>query len=283
MTIDSHVSNAADPLCLRVCGLTRRYWLGGGTWRKRSPLLGANDVSFEILPGKTLALVGRSGSGKSTVARCVTRLEKPDAGEIWADNTNIARLGSRALAPFRRKIQMVFQDPATSMNPRMSAAEVIEEPLVVQHLGNSEERRYRVAQLMNEVHLSPAWLDRRTRDFSGGQRQRLAIARALALEPKLLVLDEALAGLDLSTQAQIANLLLELQAAHFLTLLLISHDMDLVARMADTIAVMGAGKIVEQGSAAQIIAQPEHQETRALLAAAKHFRSAHAAAQGASR
>jgi ABC-type glutathione transport system ATPase component len=267
-------------LGLRVRGLTRRYWVRNGAWRPLSPLLAVNDVSFAIPPGKTLALVGRSGSGKSTAARCVMRFEKPDTGEIWVGETNIASLGTKALAPFRTKIQMIFQDPATSMNPRMSAADIIEEPLLIQRRGSRTERRDRVAQLMQEVHVSPDWMDRRAGEFSGGQRQRLALARALALEPKLLVLDEALTGLDLSTQARIANLLFELQAARSLTYLLISHDLGLVVRMADLIAVMSGGKIVEQGSTSQVITQPEHPKTRALLAASKHFRATHAAAQG---
>jgi ABC-type glutathione transport system ATPase component len=252
-----------------------------GTWRSRS-LLAVDGISFEIATGKTLAMVGSSGSGKSTVARCVTRLERPDTGEICVAGADIARLGHRELLPFRTQIQMIFQDPVTSMNPRMSAAEIIAEPLFIQRRGSSEERRSRAAELMNEVGLSANWMDRRITEFSGGQRQRLAIARALALRPKLLVLDEALSGLDLSIQAQIANLLLDLQAAHGLTYLLISHDLALVARMADSIAVMSAGKIVEQGPTRQITADPAHSETKALLVAAG-LQSPHAMMCGASQ
>lgn len=280
--VANHVANHATPLGLRVCGLTRRYWVHRG-WRKRSSVLAANDAHFEIPPGKTLALVGSSGSGKSTVARCVMRLEKPDCGEIWLGATNVAQLAADALAPFRTKIQIVFQDPASSMNSRMSAGEIIEEPLLIQRRGNRQERRNRVAQLMHEVYVSPSLIDRRPAEFSGGQRQRLAIARALALEPAILVLDEALTGLDLSTQAQIANLLIELQAARSLTYLMISHDLALVARMADTIAVMSAGRVVELGPADKIISQPVHQETRRLVTAARHSLSSKSAAQGASR
>jgi ABC-type glutathione transport system ATPase component len=282
MAIDSQVSNGA-PLGLCVRRLTRRYAVRHAGWGERSALLAANDVHFEIAPGKTLALVGSSGSGKSTVARCVMRLEKPDAGEIWLGETDIAHLPAAALSPFRTKIQMVFQDPGTSMNPRMSAVEIIEEPLLIQRRGNREERRKRVAKLIEEVRLLPDQMNRRASEFSGGQQQRLAIARALALEPKVLVLDEALTGLDLSTQAQIANLLLELQAAHSLTYLVISHDLALVARMADHIALMSAGTVVEQGPTRQIISQPEHQETRRLVEAASHSILSRAAAQGASQ
>jgi peptide/nickel transport system ATP-binding protein len=245
-------------------------------------VLAADQVSFEIPPGKTLALVGSSGSGKSTVARCVTRLEKPDAGEIWMGETDIARLASRSLAPFRAKLQMIFQDSASSMNPRLSAAEVIEEPLLIQRRGSREERRTRVVKLMNEVRVLPAWMDRPVMEFSGGQRQRIAIARALALAPGVLVLDEAFSGLDVSTQAQIANLLMELQTAYSLTCLLISHDLGLVARLADSIAVMSEGRIVEQGPTPQIISRAEHQQTRTLLAAARTFYVTRAAARGAS-
>jgi ABC-type dipeptide/oligopeptide/nickel transport system ATPase subunit len=177
---------------------------------------------------------------------------------------------------------MVFQDAVTSMNPRFSAAEIIEEPLLIQRWGNKSARRSRARELMNEVGLSPNWADRLATEFSGGQRQRLAIARALALRPKLLVLDEALSGLDLSTQAQIANLLLELQSAHSLTYLLISHDLALVARLADSIAVMSAGRIVEQGQTPQIMSSPTHRETQALLTAAKGFQAAYAATLGGS-
>jgi len=242
----------------------------------------ANGVSFEIPGGKTLGLVGSSGSGKSTVARCITRVEKPDAGEIWMGNIDIARLGSRELRPVRAEVQMIFQDPSTSMNPRMSAAEIIEEPLLIQNRGTRDERRGRAAELMKEVGLSANWLPRRITEFSGGQLQRIAIARALALGPKFLVLDEALSGLDLSTQSDITDLLRNLQAAHSLTYLLISHDLGLVARLAGSIAIMSAGRIVEQGPTREIISNPTQPETKVLVAAAERFRTAFAQAKGAS-
>lgn len=164
---------------------------------------------------------------------------------------------------------MVYQDPITSINPRFTAAETIEEPMLIQGQGDKPARRARAKELMKEVALSPQWADRLATDFSGGQRQRLAIARALALKPKLLVLDEALSGLDLSTEAQIANLLLDLQASHSLAYLLISHDLALVARMADTIAVMSNGSIIEQGPAPRVLDNPSQPETRALVACAR--------------
>lgn len=245
------------------------------------------EADFEIARGQTLALVGESGSGKSTVARCVTRLERPDAGQILIQGADIAQLDSEELAPFRSGIQMVFQDAATAMNPRFSALEVVAEPLLIKAEGNQaspnqSDRRDLARFLMIEVGLSPDWMDRSILHFSGGQRQRLALARALALRPQLLVLDEALSGLDLSTQAQIANLLLDLQAKHSLTYLLISHDLALVARLADAIGVMSRGKMVEVGDTQQIISSPAHEETRKLLASANAAASNLAALTGAS-
>ncbi|MGH9642391.1 MAG: ABC transporter ATP-binding protein [Terriglobales bacterium] len=235
-------------------------------------------VNFEVSKGKTLALVGESGSGKSTVARCVAGLEEPNSGQIWLDGedpgnhgreiSEAARHGTGKRLLSRNRVQMVFQDAVTSMNPRFCAARVIEEPLLIMGLG-ARLRRQAAQTAMNEVGLSADWLDRPVMDFSGGQRQRLAIARTLVVRPKLLVLDEALTGLDLSTQAQIANLLLDLQVAHSLTYLLISHDLALVARMADTIAVMAGGRIVEIAPAREIINTAKHVETLRLLASAR--------------
>jgi ABC-type glutathione transport system ATPase component len=281
MTNDATISGL-----LRVRGLGKKY-VRGALWRKRVPVSAVRCVDFEIQSGQTFALVGESGSGKSTVARCVTRLEKPDSGQILIRGTDIAQLHSRELLPFRSGIQMVFQDAITSMNPRFSALEVIEEPLLIQSKNgqgerNRQSRRDLARNLMEEVGLSPDWMDRSILHFSGGQRQRLALARALTLRPQLLVLDEALSGLDLSTQAQIANLLLNLQAAHSLTYLLISHDMGLVARLADVIGVMSAGQIVEVGATLQIISNPNHGATKKLLASAKAAASNLAAITGTS-
>jgi ABC-type glutathione transport system ATPase component len=265
---------------LRVQALSKSY-IAGGRWRRRAPITAVGEVAFEIHAGQTLALVGASGSGKSTVARCVTRLERPDSGQIWLEGRDIAQLGTRDLLPFRMDIQMIFQDAVASLNPRFSAAEAVEEPLKIQ--GRSRSERRMVAQaVIEEVALSRAWLDRPVMDFSGGQRQRLAIARALTTRPKLLVLDEAFSGLDLSTQAQIANLLLDLQSAHGLSYLLISHDLALVAGMADVLAVMASGRIVETGSTREVVNNPQHDETKKLLTSTRAAESTLALGKGAS-
>src|SRR6202158_3084681 len=268
-------------LCVK--GLCKRY-VRGGLWRKRAPVAAVRCVDFDVPRGQTLALVGESGSGKSTVARCVTRLERPDSGQILIQGADIAQLNSRDLGPFRSGIQMVFQDAVTSMNPRFSALEVIDEPLLIRAQAgcNRQSRRELARDVMVEVGLSPDWMNRSILHFSGGQRQRLALARSLTLRPQLLILDEALSGLDLSTQAQIANLLLDLQAAHSLTYLLISHDLALVAQLADVIGVMCGGETVEVGPTQQIISSPHHAATKKLLASAKAAPSNLAAITGAS-
>jgi ABC-type glutathione transport system ATPase component len=283
--LQTNLPNDAEPTqsLLRVQGLRKQY-IRGGLWRKRVRIAAVSDASFEIPRGRTLALVGESGSGKSTVARCVTRLERPDSGEIVISGTDIARLHARDFAPFRSGIQMVFQDPVTSMNPSFSALEIVEEPLLINQRTQVKrsDRRDLVRALMMEVGLSADWMNRSILHFSGGQRQRLALARALALRPQLVVLDEALSGLDLSTQAQIVNLLLDLQTSHSLTYLLISHDLALVARLADAIGVMSGGKTVEVGPTKQIISSPTHAATKKLLTSARAAGANLAAITGAS-
>ena len=192
MVNDLPRSAPQEAALLRVQGLSKKY-VRGGLWNKRVCVAAVADVGFEIHQGQTLALVGTSGSGKSTVARCVTGLEKPDSGRIWIAGTEIVQLDARALRPVRANVQMIFQDAVTSMNPRFSAAEVVEEPLLIQGMPEAE-RRAVAERMMKEVALAPEWLCRPATEFSGGQRQRLAIARALTLCPKLLVLDEAFAG-----------------------------------------------------------------------------------------
>ena len=240
---------AAEPL-LRVAGLSKSC---PGGFRLR-------DISFTLERGATLAIAGRSGSGKTTLARCLARFETPDSGVIRIEGRDIAGVP-------RAAVQLIFQQPASSFNPRFTAAEVVAEPLIIQRQGNAGERRRRTAEAMAAVGLDPASAGHRALEFSGGERQRLAIARALVAQPRVLILDESLASLDLSVQAQIANLLLDLQHTRGIAYLLIAHDLTLVARMAGEIAILDAGAMVEHSPAADLLANPRHPVTRELVAA----------------
>ncbi len=271
-------ARAPKTALVRTTALCKRY-AQGGISGKRFSIDALSDVELDLAPGCLTALVGGSGSGKSTLAKCLAMLEKPDAGEIWFEGKTIWPRTTRELALLRPKIQMVFQDSAGALNPRFSAAEIIAEPLEIQNLETGARLRARACELMAEVGLSPDWANRRPREFSGGQRQRLAIARAIALKPTFLILDESLSGLDLSTQAQILNLLLDLQAAHSLTYLLISHDLTLVGQVADFIAVMHQGKIVERGSRHQVLGSPHHAHTQELVGAVRTLEASYRTAQ----
>lgn len=252
------MAEGTTPL-LMVRGLSKLY--------SRPAVRALNGVDLDIAAGRTLALVGQSGSGKSTLARCVARLEEPAAGEIWFGGQDILRLQGRALLPVRKGIQVIFQDPATVFNPRFPAAAIVSEPLVIQGWGTKADRRRRALDLMRQVRLPADCADRPPREFSGGQRQRLALARALATEPRLLILDEALSGLDLPAQTEILALLRELQQARGLAFLFICHDLGLAGRIADEVAVMFEGSIVERAAPAGLSANPRHPHTRALLSA----------------
>jgi ABC-type glutathione transport system ATPase component len=252
---------------LSVRGVTksfapRRWW---GTGRAGSPAV--RNVTFSLDRGRTLGLVGPSGSGKSTLARCLALFETPTSGEIWLDRRNLCGLSGRERAAMRAEIQIVFQEPAASLNPRFTAAQILAEPLLIQKLGTRKTRRQRASELMETVGLPRQAISTPALEFSGGERQRLAIARALVLEPKLLILDESFSGLDLSVQAQIANLLLDLQERRRLTCILIAHDLTLVWSLADEIAVMDQGSIVEHAGVADLLAKPQHPRTRELLGA----------------
>jgi oligopeptide transport system ATP-binding protein len=225
------------------------------------------DASLTISRGTTLALVGDSGSGKSTLARCLALLEKPPAGGITFDGRDLLALSSKELFAMRSEIQLIFQEPASSLNPRMTAVEIVAEPLVIQKCGTKAERRERALERIVRVGLSADCERKRPMEFSGGQRQRLAIARALVLEPKLLILDEALSSLDLANQEMIVQLLAEIQAEHSLTYLHISHDLRLVSQFADEIAVMNNGRVVEQQPKAKLFTEPSSEYTRDLLIA----------------
>ena len=252
---------------LRVENLDKRFAIGGGlfTGAKRD-VHAVNDVSFDIYKGKTLALVGESGSGKSTTARLILRLHDPSGGKILFGGVDLAKTNGRQLRDVRREIQVIFQDPFGSLNPRLTARELVTEPLKIQGIfdPNGPDR---VGDLLSRVGLSPSQWDRLPAAFSGGQRQRIAIARALILEPRMLVLDEAVSALDVSIQAQVLNLLADLQDELELTYLFISHDLAVVRQLADSVAVMFAGRIVEQGRAADVYGSARHPYTKALLSA----------------
>lgn len=246
---------------LFATNLQKRYLQGRWPSANRHRIEALYGVELEVDTGSSLAVIGPSGSGKSTLARCLAGLEKPDGGEIWFDGVNLATLTDRNLAPFRRQIQMIFQEPGSSLNPRFTAVELISEPLLSDRRKTKQECRDRACDLMAQVGLQPEWGKRLPHEFSAGQRRRLAIARALSVEPRLLILDEALAGLDRPIQLQIADLLLQLQACLSLTYVHISHDPDLVARLADRVVVLHSGQIVEKTNTRELLAQPRTLDT----------------------
>jgi ABC-type glutathione transport system ATPase component len=264
--------NQFEPL-LRVSGLGKQYVQRRAFSRQKIAVNAFQDISFAIFPGKTLALVGESGAGKSSLARCIALLERPSAGGIELAGQNLLALNTKQLFPMRREVQLIFQDPSSALNPRLTACEIIAEPLLIQGEGAKSQRRARALQLMDQVGLDPAWERKAPLEFSGGQRQRLAIARALALGPRLLILDEALSNLDAANQALILKLLAELQAAHSLSFLHISHDLRLVSEFADDVAVMYQGRIVEAKSTRKLFASPEHYYTKELLASVRSVES----------
>ena len=251
---------------LKVENLVKRY-------AKRN-LVGApqeflalDSVSFALSAGSTLAIVGESGSGKSTLGSCIACLETPTAGSLWFEGKDFALAPENELRRIRPQIQLIFPDPASSLNPRWTILDIVVEPLVVQGKLSRAERTSLACSLLERVGLSAEIAERPATELSGGQRQRLAIARALTLQPKILILDEALSALDCSVQAQIANLLLELQSSLRMTFLFITHDLTMAAHLADEIAVMSHGQIVEHGPAAKILKTPASEATRQLLAA----------------
>ena len=238
-----------------------------GLWRQAPPVRAVDGVSFTIDEGETFGLVGESGSGKTTTGRCLLRLIEPTSGEIRFRGEDVRACSRQRLRELRRHMQIVFQDPYGSLNPRMRARAIVEEPLVIHRLGNRAERRARVADLFRLVGLDPSLLDRYPREFSGGQRQRIGLARALALGPSLVVADEPVSALDVSVQAQVINLLMDLQQQLGLTCLLIAHDLRLVEHVCTRVAVMYRGRIVETAPAAELFSRPLHPYTRALVSA----------------
>jgi ABC-type oligopeptide transport system ATPase subunit len=237
-------------------------WLGGG-----STVRAVDDVSFSVVEGEMFGLVGESGSGKTTTGRCVLRLIEPTSGSVRFQDTDVLTLSPRDLRAARQHFQIVFQDPYSSLNPRMTVGAIVEEPLVIHGIGTRADRRERVRELFDLVGLPADAIGRYPHEFSGGQRQRIGLARAIALEPSFIVADEPVSALDVSVQAQVVNLLLDLQQRLGLTYLFIAHDLRLVRQVCHRVAVMYRGQIVEMGSAADVFERPAHPYTRALLSA----------------
>jgi oligopeptide transport system ATP-binding protein len=252
---------------LEVRGLTKHFVRTHGLFRPPSIVKAVDDVSFSIDEGEMFGLVGESGSGKSTTGRCILRLIEPSAGEVYFRSENVLSFSRTRMRLARRDMQIVFQDPYSSLNPRMRVGSIVEEPLVIHRIGSAEERRARVVELFELVGLEPGHVRRYPHEFSGGQRQRVGIARALALNPALIIADEAVSALDVSIQAQIVALLLDLQARLKLTFLFIAHDLRLVENICTRVAVMHLGRIVEMGETRALFADPTHPYTRALLSA----------------
>ena len=252
---------------LEVRHLTKEFTRRKGLFGHGSTVKAVDDVSFRIEEGETFGLVGESGSGKTTTGRCILRLIEPTSGEVRFKGEDVLAFSRARMRQARRDMQIVFQDPYSSLNPRMRVSAIIEEPLIIHRLGTRAERQARVRELFELVGLDPSQLTRYPHQFSGGQRQRIGLARALALNPSLIIADEPVSALDVSVQAQVVNLLMDLQARLKLTYLFIAHDLRLVRHICTRIAVMYLGRIVEAGETGAIFSAPAHPYTRALLSA----------------
>lgn len=252
---------------LEVRHLVKRYEQARGLFRRPHTTVAVDDVSFSIERGETFGLVGESGSGKTTTGRCILRLIDPTSGEILLNGENVLDFSRSRLRAARREMQMVFQDPYSSLNPRIRVGAIVREPLDIHRLGTAAERNARVAELFAMVGLDASLTDRYPHEFSGGQRQRIGLARAIALNPSFVICDEPVSALDVSIQAQVVNLLMDLQARLGLTYLFIAHDLRLVRHICSRVAVMYRGRIVELGPAEALFERPQHPYTRALLSA----------------
>ena len=265
-------ANRIEPL-LRVTKFSKRYVQQRTLSRTEFTVRAFEDVDLTLFRGKTLALVGESGAGKSSLARCIALLERPSAGKLELEGADLLALDRKGLYRVRRRVQMIFQDPTSALNPGLTACEIVMEPLEIQREGTKLQRRERALRLMEQVGLDPNGERKLPLEFSGGQRQRLAIARALALRPSVLILDEVLSNLDSWNQALILKLLGELQASHALGYLHISHDLRLVSQFADEVAVMCQGRIVEQKRTRELFSSPEHSYTKDLLSTVRSVES----------
>jgi len=252
---------------VEVSRLVKHFVRNAGVLRKNTLVKAVDDVSFAIEAGETFGLVGESGSGKTTTGRCVLRLVEPSSGSVRFRGEDVLGFSRRRMREARREMQIVFQDPYSSLNPRMRARQIVEEPLIIHRLGDRSARRARVAELFQLVGLDAAHLPRYPHEFSGGQRQRIGLARALALNPSFLVLDEPVSALDVSVQAQVINLLVDLQRRFQLTYLFIAHDLRLVEHICTRVAVMYLGKIVELADRVDLYEHPLHPYSQALLSA----------------
>jgi oligopeptide transport system ATP-binding protein len=252
---------------VEVAGLSKVFTTRAGWLGRPSTIRAVDDVSFGIATGETFGLVGESGSGKTTTGRCLLRLVEPTSGEVRFRGEDLLAFTPERMRAARRDLQIVFQDPYSSLNPRMRIGAIVEEPLAVHGVGTSAARRERVAELLARVGLDPALVSRRPRELSGGQRQRVGLARALALNPSFVIADEPVSALDVSVQAQIVNLLMDLRDRMNLTYLFITHDLRLVEHVCDRVAVMYRGRILELAPTASLFASPRHPYTQALLSA----------------
>jgi peptide/nickel transport system ATP-binding protein/oligopeptide transport system ATP-binding protein len=252
---------------LEVRDLTKAFTRSRGWFRKPAVVKAVDGVSFSIREGETFGLVGESGSGKTTTGRAILRLIEPTSGEVRFRGEDVLAFTPQRMRAARRDMQIVFQDPYASLNPRMRVGAIVEEPLEIHGVGTRVERRMRAADLFSLVGLDPTWLDRYPHEFSGGQRQRIGLARALALNPSFVIADEPVSALDVSVQAQVVNLLLDLQERLKLTYLFIAHDLRLVEHICDRVAVMYRGRIVEMAAAGDLFRSPRHPYTQALLSA----------------